>query len=395
MTFTSKLGRKSTRAWHDPKRYLWLLAASIPCLVGLSWLLVLITGFSWLWWLGSLLTFAVMPLMDYMIGSDEDGAPDSAYVELDRDRFYRWTTYLYLPNQYGSLILACWLWSGGGWLTMSFIDRLGLMMTVGIIGGIGINAAHELGHKREKLEKRLSKFALAQSGYGHFFVEHNYGHHVNVATPRDPSSASLGESVYHFLPRSICGGFRSAWRLESARCRRRGTSPWTLKNNILNAWLLTAGMGLILAVWFGPVVLPWLLGQAIVGFCLLEVINYIEHYGLRRRLLEDGRYERIGPRHSWNSNTLVANVVLFHLQRHSDHHANPLRRYQTLRTRDAAPQLPAGYGAMFLLALFPPLWRRIVDPRVIDHHGGDVSLTALEPSRLSRKLALRYAAGAA
>ncbi|MET0896665.1 MAG: alkane 1-monooxygenase [Mycobacterium sp.] len=376
--------------WRDAKRYLWLLAAAVPCLVGLSWFAVLATGWSWLWWLGSLLTFAVMPLSDYLIGRDGGEAPDSAYIDLDQDRFYRWTTYLYLPNQYGSLLLACWLWSGGGWLSMAWVDKLGLMITVGIIGGIGINAAHELGHKRQKLEKRLSKLALAQTGYGHFFVEHNYGHHVNVATPTDPASSRLGESVYRFVPRSVRGGLRSAWRLESARCRRRGTSPWTLRNHVLSAWLLTALLFLILAVWFGPVVLPWLVGQAVVGFCLLETVNYLEHYGLRRRLLADGQYERVGPGHSWNSNTVVANVVLYHLQRHSDHHVNPARRFQTLRSCESAPQLPAGYGAMFVLALIPPLWGRVMDRRVIAHYDGDITMAALDP-HCSEKVLRRYA----
>ncbi|MDH6198219.1 alkane 1-monooxygenase [Mycobacterium frederiksbergense] len=356
-----------SQRWRDPKRYAWLLGAVVPCLVPLSWLAVTITDLSICWWLGPLLTFIAVPVVDQLIGTDASTPPDDAYIELDRDRFYRWATWLYLPNQYLWLVFACWLWSGGGWVSMTWYDKLGLMATVGIVGGIGINAAHELGHKRDHLEKRLSRIALAQTGYGHFFVEHNRGHHVRVATPQDPASSRLGESVYRFVPRSVSGGVRSAWGLETSRLGRRGASPWTLKNDVLSGWLLTIALFAVLAIWFGPVVLPWLIGQAIVGFCLLEVVNYLEHYGLSRQLQSNGRYEKVSAQHSWNSNTLVANVFLFHLQRHSDHHANPQRRYQTLRSRDDAPQLPGGYGAMLVVALIPPLWRRVMDPLVAAH----------------------------
>lgn len=373
--------------WRDPRRYLWLLGALVPCLAPISWFAVTVTGYQWLWWLGPLLAFVVVPVLDSLVGLDTSSPPESAYIKLDQDRLYRWATYLYVPNQYLSLLFACWLWSGGGWLSMTFADKVGLMTAVGIAGGIGINAAHELGHKRQLVEQRLSKISLAQTCYGHFFVEHNRGHHSRVATPADPASARLGESLYRFIPRSLLGGFRSAWRLETRRLSRSGLSPWTLRNHVLNAWLLSALLFAVLVLWFGPVVFPWLIGQAVFGFCLLEAVNYLEHYGLRRQLLATGRYEKVSPRHSWNSNTVVANVFLFHLQRHSDHHANPQRRYQALRSFDEAPQLPAGYGCMLVLALFPPLWRRVMDPRVIAHCRRQIDLAAVDPSHKQRPLA--------
>lgn len=239
----------------------------------------------------------------------------------------------------------------------------------------------------------MSKLALAQSGYGHFFVEHNRGHHARVATAEDPASSRLGESLYAFIGRSVTGGMRSAWQLEKARFERIGTTHWSLRNDVLNAWLLTLALFVILVVWFGVVVLPWLIGQAIVGFCMLETVNYLEHYGLRRQKLADGRYERVRAWHSWNSNTIVANVCLFHLQRHSDHHAHPVRRYQTLRHAEEAPQLPSGYATMMVIAMIPPLWRRIMDWRVIDHYGGQLHLAAVSPryERLRRRSAHRDA----
>ena len=362
----------------------------VPTVFLWAWFGAWLTGFGIFWWLGPILTFIVLPILDQVVGPDADNPPASALVLLEDDRFYRWATYLYLPIQYLSLGLACWLWSGGGWVVLAPVDRVGLMVTVGGIGGIAINAAHELGHQRAKSEQRLSKIALAQACYGHFFVAHNRGHHVHVATPADPASSRLGEGLWAFIPRSAMGSVRVAWQLERRRLAKSGRPAWSLRNDALHAWLMTVALFGALAVAFGTDVLPWLIGQAIVGVCLLEAINYLEHYGLRRQLRADGRYERVRPSHSWNNNTVVANLLLFHLQRHSDHHAHPLRRYQALCHDDEAPQLPAGYGAMLLLAGFPPLWRRVMDPRVLAHYGNDVRLAALNP-RSERRLLARYA----
>jgi alkane 1-monooxygenase len=364
--------------WRDRKRYLWLLAPIVPSLAAGSWLLFLLTGQAVFWWSCPIFAFVVIPVLDHLVGADAENPPESALAQLKNDRFYRWVNFLYLPGQYLSLVFACWIWAND-WPDISLVDKLGLMVTVGIICGIAISSAHELGHQRARLERRLSKLALAQSGYGHFFVEHNRGHHFRVATPEDPASSLLGESLYAFIRRSVTGGVRSAWRIERARFSRIGSSHWSLRNDVLNAWLLSLALFTVLAAWFGVVVLPWLIGQAVIGFCMLETVNYLEHYGLRRQKLADGRYEPIRPSHSWNSNTIVANVCLFHLQRHSDHHAHPLRRYQTLRHADEAPQLPSGYATMMLIAMIPPLWRRIMDPRVIDHYGGHLHRAALRP----------------
>ena len=303
-----------------------------------------------------MLVFGIFPLLDLAIGMDARNPPDDVIKWLEQDRYYRWCTYVYIPLQYAGLVLACWLFSRTSCRT---VDKVGLALTVGMVSGIAINTAHELGHKRASLERWLSRVALAQSGYGHFFIEHNRGHHVRVATPEDPASARLGESFYAFLPRTVLGqpalgvGARA-----DAAAPARTAAPWTPRNDILTAWAMT--VVLFAASWraFGAVVLPYLLLQAVVGFCLLEVVNYLEHYGLLRQHREDGRYERTRPEHSWNSNSAASNVLLYHLQRHSDHHANPVRRYQALRHVDEAPQLPTGYAGMIVLALAPPLWRR-------------------------------------
>ncbi len=377
-----------TLPWRDPKRYAWLLGLLIPTLPFLAWGLVHATGLGLFWFYGPMLVFLIFPPLDLMLGMDATNPPDGVIKWLEQDRYYRWCTYLYLPIQYAGLVFACWLWSHGH---LSGIDKVGLALTVAMVSGIAINTAHELGHKRDALERRLSRVALAQSGYGHFFIEHNRGHHVRVATPEDPASARLGESFYAFLPRTVIGSLRSAWELERVRLRRMDRPAWSPRNDILGAWTMTVVLFAALVAVFGVVVLPYLLIQAVIGFSLLEVVNYLEHYGLLRQRADDGRYERTRPQHSWNSNSSASNVLLYHLQRHSDHHANPIRRYQALRHVDDAPQLPTGYAGMILLAVIPPLWRRVMDHRVLDHYHGQLDRANLKP-RLSRRARARIAA---
>jgi alkane 1-monooxygenase len=374
--------------WTDPKRYAWLLGIVVPLAPFMAWGSVALTGFAGFWLLGPLLVFGAFPILDIAVGLDATNPPDSVLKWLEQDRYYRWCTYVFIPIQYAGLLLACWLWSSGD---LSVLSSLGLTFTVGVVGGIAINTAHELGHKRASSERWLSRVALAQTGYGHFFIEHNRGHHVRVATPEDPASSRLGESFWAFLPRTVGGSLRSAWGIESARLDRLGKSHWSIHNDILGAWAMTVGLFAALTIVFGPVILPYLLIQAAIGFSLLEVVNYLEHYGLRRDKREDGRYERCLPEHSWNSNNVASNVLLYHLQRHSDHHANPTRRYQALRHVEEAPQLPTGYAGMIVLAWFPPLWRRVMDPRLLDHFEGDVSRANIQPRQRERILT-RYGA---
>jgi alkane 1-monooxygenase len=372
--------------WRDRKRYLWLLGLVVPTMPFLAWGLVEATGLGIFWFYGPFLVFAVFPLLDLAVGMDAENPPDEAIKWLEQDRYYRWCTYLYLPVQYAGLVFACWQWSSG---KLSAIEDVGLALTMSMVSGIAINTAHELGHKRASMERWLSKVALAQSGYGHFFIEHNRGHHVRVATPEDPASSRLGESFWAFWPRTVSGSLRSAWELEGVRLDRLGKRHWTVSNDILNAWAMTLVLfGGLVAV-FGVVVLPYLLLQAVLGFSLLEVVNYLEHYGLLREKREDGRYERTRPEHSWNSNNVASNVLLYHLQRHSDHHANPLRRYQALRHFEEAPQLPTGYAGMIVVAAFPPLWRRTMDRRLLDHYEGDVRRTNIQP-RVRERVLARY-----
>ncbi len=374
----------SEEAWTDRKRYLWLFGLLIPTFPFLGGALASLTGWNGFWYIGPVLILVVIPLIDLSTGLDRSNPPDDLIKSLEEDKYYRWVTFLYLPLQYAALIWACWLWSGD---SLSLASEIGLALTVGTVAGVGINTAHELGHKRESVERWLAKIALAQSFYGHFYIEHNRGHHVKVATPEDPASARMGESLYMFLPRTIGGSVRSAWRLEQPRFKRRNQSHWSLRNDVLNAWLMSIVLWTALVVFFGPQILPFLILQAFVGIVLLETVNYLEHYGLLRQRTQTGRWERVIPAHSWNSNNIATNVLLYHLQRHSDHHANPTRRYQALRDDQEAPVLPTGYAGMIVLALFPPLWRRVMDPRVLNHYDGDVGLANMQPSKREKLIA--------
>ena len=377
--------------WSDPKRYLWLLGPAIP-LIGAAVLAAYWqTQQSWLVWIAFFLVHAVLPVLDWVFGEDASNPPDSALQALENDRYYSWVLYAYVPIQIavtigGAVMIAM--------VDMPWYDMVGLAISVGVINGIAINTAHELGHKKDKLDRWLARISLAPTFYGHFYVEHNRGHHKNVATPEDPATSRFGESFWAFWPRTVIGSLRSGWELEAERLKRFNKGVWSFDNENLQSWAMSAVLfgGLLIA--FGVVVLPYLLIQAVYGFSLLEVVNYLEHYGLLRRKNPDGRYERCQPEHSWNSNHTVTNLFLYHLQRHSDHHANPTRKYQTLRHFEDSPQLPSGYAGMITLAYLTPLWFAVMNKRVIRHYKGDLERIQFAPNK-REALMKKYASFAA
>jgi alkane 1-monooxygenase len=405
---TIQLSEIEIAQWRDKKRHLWLMGLIAP--TALFVMLPLVWAFNqWGWhtaaqvpfWIGPILLYILLPALDLRFGPDGQNPPDEVMERLENDKYYRYCTYIYIPFQYASVILGAYLvtasdlsWLGfdGG---LSWAAKLGVALSVGVLGGVGINTAHEMGHKKDELERWLSKITLAQTFYGHFYIEHNRGHHVRVATPEDPASSRLGETFWEFLPRSVWGSLKSSLELETQRLRRGGRSPWDPRtywsNDVLNAWAMSvAFFGVLIAV-FGPTLIPYIVIQGIFGFTLLETVNYLEHYGLLRQKTESGRYERCAPVHSWNSDHIVTNLFLYHLQRHSDHHANPTRRYQTLRSVDGAPNLPSGYATMIALTYVPPLWRKLMDHRVLEHYDGDITRVNVQP-RVRDKMFAKYGA---
>lgn len=369
--------------WSD-KRYLWLLSPAIPLIGLVSLVAFQQTGHSL--WLAvfPLVVHALVPVLDWLFGEDFSNPPESVVAQLDGDFFYRALLWLFIPFQFAGTIMGAWL---AATHDLAWYEMIGLVMGVGGFNGIGIATAHELGHKKESLDRWLGKLTLAPSAYGHFYVEHNRGHHKRVATPEDPASSRLGEGFWRFLPRTVIGSLRSAWELERERLNRQGKSVWSLSNDNLQAWAMTLVLFGGLVAWLGPVVLPFLILQAIYGASLLEVVNYVEHYGLLRQKMPDGRYQRCEPEHSWNSNHIVGNILLYHLQRHSDHHAHPTRRYQALRHFEDAPQLPSGYALMITVAYFPPLWFALMNKRVVQHYKGDLSRANIHPAARAKILA--------
>ena len=362
--------------WVDAKRRLWLLGPGLPLLACLCLWTYAAQGLVWLCWVMPALLFVVVPVLDAWVGADNSNPPAAATEVLHADRYYENLLVAGVPLQWAATVLGAWCASRSA---TSAIAWLGLALTVGGVNGFGINAGHELGHKHRALARWLARLALAPAAYGHFFVEHNRGHHRNVATPGDPASARMGESYWRFLPRTVFGSLASAWRLEAQRLAGVGRSAWSVHNQNLQAWAMTLILFGAITAWLGWPALGFLLIQAIYAASLLEVVNYMEHYGLLRQLDADGNYERCTPAHSWNSNNVVTNLLLFQLQRHSDHHAHPARSYQALRHFDSSPQLPSGYASMLLLAYVPPLWFAVIDPKVAAHYGGDLSRANLQP----------------
>lgn len=370
----------------DTKRWRWTLSLLLPFLPLAGIALAEATG--WRAWLFAPLVviYAVIPLLDWLVGVDRDNPPEAVVADLERDGWYRALTFAAIPVHLLVLVIGIAYVVEGA---KGPVESIGLVLSLGFVAALSINTGHELGHKRGRLDQWLSRVALAVAAYGHFRIEHNLGHHVHVATPEDSASARMGESLYRFMLRELPGGMRRAWRLETARLRRAGRSSWSVHNEILQAHAMTLLLQGGLVAWLGWEALPWLVLHNLWAWFQVTGVNYIEHYGLLRARRQDGAYERCRPRHSWNSNHSVSNVMLFHLQRHSDHHAHAERRYQSLRHFDEAPQLPTGYMGMLLLAECPPLYFRVMDPLLLAQAGGDLGRINVDPARRAA-LELRY-----
>ncbi len=345
------------------KRFAFLFVFVVPALMpAAAWLGTRSGHPDVMAWFPLFFLFVFLPIADYTLGHDPQN-PDAAESKiLDGEQWFRIMTLGALPAQLGVLI-----WSGWHFVQTDFgpAGIAGWLLSQGIVGGVlAINVAHELIHKDTALERSAGGLLLTSVGYHGFKIEHVRGHHVHVSTPEDASSARFRQSLWNFLPRALLRNTRNAWTLESQRLAKQNMSWWNPRNELMRwsaLWLLFATT---FTLWLGPWGLLFFLVQGFFAACSLEIINYIEHYGLERTQLPDGRYERTTHLHSWNSDYLLSNLLLFHLQRHSDHHETPRRRYQSLLHHVDSPQLPGGYAAMFLLALCPPLWFRIVDPRV-------------------------------
>ena len=378
--YTGTLDNGQATIYIDRKRWLWLLSVFFPLVpIGFIWLHS-VTGKE-VWLLTPfLINYCLLPIADWLLGEDSNNPPQEVVLKLDQDRYYRWLTYAIVPLHFFTLIVCAW-WAATQ--PLSWWAFAGIAIVAGMTSGLGINTGHELGHKKSKLERTLAKIVLAVPFYGHFWIEHNRGHHRDVSTPEDPASSRMGEGIYRFALREIPGAFRRAWQIESDRLHRRGHSSWHHNNQILQSMALSVVLQLGLLLAFGWIMVPFLLLHNVFAWWQLTSANYVEHYGLLRSSDENGRYERCQPYHSWNSNHVLSNLVLFHLQRHSDHHAHPLRRYQSLRHFDDLPTLPNGYFGVYLMAYVPWLWFRVMDNKLLalPHIDGDLTKVNIDPAK--------------
>lgn len=314
--------------------------------------------------------FVILPTLEIWFTGTDVNRDKENEQKAKASRFFDYMLYLNVPIQFALVILYLFRITGGGLATW---EMIGITSSLGMCCGVlGINVAHELGHRRKTYEQIMAKMLLSTSLYMHFYIEHNRGHHKNVSTDLDPASAKYGESIYHFIPRSIFGAYFSAWNLENSRLRKAGQAVLSFKNEMVRFHIIELSMLAAIYLLFGWVALVGFIGAAFGGYMLLESVNYIEHYGLRRKELSPGVYEKCMPWHSWNSNHTFGRIMLYDLTRHSDHHYLAGRKYQVLRHFDDSPQMRMGYPGAILLAYIPPLWFHIMHKEIAQLKKGGV-----------------------
>lgn len=335
----------------------YLAAYSIPAMAFLG-----LTLKGWFTWATPVFAFGIIPVFELIFPVDTSNLSVEESETLLKKRLFDWLLYLNIFIVFGIIGYAIYVLSH---YYLSTTEFLGVMASVGVVLGVnGINVAHELGHRQYTNERFLGKTLLLPAFYMHFYIEHNFGHHLNAATPEDPATARLNQSVYAFWIRSVFGQYVSAWTIQRRLLKSENKSFFSLKNDML--WYTVFEILYLLFLWqfFGLTIAAFAIGAGIVGFLLLETVNYIEHYGLLRSKTRTGRYERVKEIHSWNSNHLIGRIVLYELTRHSDHHFKSSKKYQVLECHDESPQMPFGYPTSMLIALIPPIWFRIMNKRI-------------------------------
>jgi len=388
MAFVAQAADGREIRYVDGKRYLWLMSLTAPVIPLVAVALYFLTGSALATVFPLAYTFILVPIIDVVMGEDTHNPPEEVVALMSRDNYYRYLLYVAIALLYIDFLVIAWFIGTQSPPVWGFVA---LTLGTGFSSSGAILIGHELGHKQSTTDRVAAQIVNGLVGYGHFCVEHNRGHHVHVATPEDCVSARMGESIYRFVLREIPGAFRRGWNLEKERLAKLGKSTWSLSNEILMSWLLTLAIGAALIATLGWIMVPFLALHHVYAWYGLTQANYVEHYGLLRQKLATGRYELPEPRHSWNTNHIYSNLISFHLQRHSDHHANALRPYQALRDFKDIPRLPSGYPGSFGLAAIPWLWFKVMDPKVMKWAGGDITKVNVDPKKKAR-LYRRYAA---
>lgn len=335
----------------------YFTAYLLPVLVVIS---LLSSGF--LSYLAVFFSFVMLPILEFAIGKDEANLNEEDKMRAIKNKWFDIVIYFTVPIQL--FCLGIFLFKvHHGWPDM--FTLIGWITAMGMMCGVfGINVAHELGHRNTIHEKLMAKILLSTSLYMHFYIEHNRGHHRNVGTPADAATARKGESIYRFWLRSVVSSWISAWRIVKKERERKKLGVWSLKNEFIQYMAIQAAILFVLWYFLGWQIAIAFLCAAMMGIFLLESVNYIEHYGLFRNKVNEFRYEDVEPIHSWNSDYILGRLLLFELTRHSDHHWDPAKHYQTLDSMPQSGNLPAGYPAMIVCALFTPLWFSVMDKRI-------------------------------
>ena len=364
----------------DRKRHMyWLILISPFMSLSSIWLYFALDKNPLVTLIPMLFFYIFTPLMDAVMGEDPHNPPEEVVDAMTADNYYRVMVHSMVFVAI-ALFLAFVVFVGTQDLPVWAI--LALIIGVGANSGGVMVMTHELGHKANKLDRLTAKIGNMLMGYGHFNIEHNKGHHTWVATPEDPASSRMGENFYSFMVRELTGTFKRGIGYEKVRLARKGKGFWSIHNDVLQVYAVTLGVAVFFAFLFGPAILLFLIPHHFLAWLALTQANYVEHYGLLREKKANGKYERCQPHHSWNTNHTYSNLLSFHLQRHSDHHAFPQRAYQVLRDYEDVPKLPTGYGGCFAMAFFPPLWFKVMDKRVMEWSGGDLSKVNIhEPAR--------------
>ncbi|WP_074409871.1 MULTISPECIES: alkane 1-monooxygenase [Aquimarina] len=305
--------------------------------------------------------FGLIPILELFTNSSTKNLNDEHKILQSKKKIFDWMLYINLPIVYSILLFGIFTCTTSNLKTHEII---GIIISLGIVlGSNGINVGHELGHRYTK-ERYIGKALLLPSLYMHFYIEHNFGHHLNVATKEDPATARYNQPVYFFWITSTIRQYINAWKIQFKLLKQNNQTFFSIKNDMLCYFFITLLYLTSLTYFFGLLGLLVAVLSGVTGFLLLETINYIEHYGLVRKKENSGRYERVREIHSWNSNHTLGRIMLYELTRHSDHHHRASKKYQILDHHDKSPQLPFGYPTSMVLSLLPPLWFLIMNKRV-------------------------------
>ncbi len=335
----------------------YLLAFSIPLIGVIGFYFQGIYSYAAL-----IYAFGFIPLAEIFLPTDKQNYTTEHIKNRQHNKIFDLFLYLNIPIIYGCIGYVILLITTE---RLATYELVGVTLSLGVIlGANGINVAHELGHRKTLYEKIFAKLLLIPSHYTHFYIEHNHGHHLHVSTPDDPSTAKYNQNLYAFWFQTITGTYKKAWQIQIKLNKNDKRPFYSLKNDMLWFTIIHICYLAIAYYLFGTLLLWVLIVAGIIGLLLLETINYIEHYGLKRKQMTSGRFERVSEKHSWNSNHIVGRIVLYELTRHSDHHYKSQKKYQILEYHDESPQLPYGYPTSMVLSIFPPLWFAIMNKRV-------------------------------